>query len=304
MVYIYTMKILVLYVMLLVMAGGACTQTTDGWPLITSPLSLVATLPGTLKESSALVVTPHGLFSLSDNSRPEFFRLDTASGEILQTIGIRNIDFVDKEALAFDGTYFYIGDFGNNLSLRKDLKIVKVDARQIGNQQEVLVDGQVITFHYPEQEMRSVLSKDNSFDCEAMVVAGDSLYLFTKQRSDHQTTLYALPKEPGTYAAIRKAEFDVRGRVTDAALSPDQKTLLLLGYQEKHQYPFLWKFTNFRGQDFFAGTAQHQELIREPLNWQTEGIAFIDSRQIFVSCETTREVPAALFKASLDKIIP
>ncbi len=285
--------------MLLILAGGACTETTDSVP--TGSLSRIATLPGALKESSALSYTPQGLFTLSDNSRPEFFRLDTASGKIIQTIVIRTIDFVDKEALAFDGTHFYIGDFGNNLSLRNNLKIVKVDARQLTQQDEVFVEGQVITFHYPEQ---GLLDEENAFDCEAMVVAADSIYLFTKQRSDHQTTLYALPKEPGTYAASRKAVFDAQGRITGAALSPDAKTLLLLGYQQNHQFPFLWKFTDFEGQDFFAGQAQYQQLINEPLNWQTEGIAFSNHRRIYVSCETTPQVQAALFEGNLEEIFP
>ncbi len=296
-IYIYTMKILVLHLILLVMAATACTQPTGS-------LYQQASLPPALKESSALTVTPQGLYTLSDNSRPEFFRLDTASGAILQTIRVRNIDFVDKEALAFDGTHFYIGDFGNNLSLRKDLKIVKVDASQINQQDEVWVEGQLITFHYPEQERRSVLNKENAFDCEAMVLAGDSIYLFTKQRSDHQTTLYALPKAPGTYAATRQAVFDAAGRITGAALSPDEQTLLLLGYQKKHQNPFLWKFTDFQGRDFFAGQVQHQLLIREPLNWQTEGIAFSNAQQIYVSCETTREMQATLFKGNLQEVFP
>ncbi|MFN2424150.1 MAG: hypothetical protein ABR572_10285, partial [Cryomorphaceae bacterium] len=160
-------------------------------------------------------------------------------------------------------------------------------------------DGEVIEFYYPEQTDFDMKKSKNDFDCEAMVLQGDSIYLFTKQRSDHRTTLYALPNTPGRHAAVKKAVFDVQGRVTDAALSPDGKTLLLLGYQKKHHYPFIWEITGFTGADFFTGHAEYELITKFPVDFQTEGIAFSNNENVFISCESSDDVKAALYRVRL-----
>lgn len=259
----------------------------------------IGLLPTPLEESSGLIFTEQGLFSLSDDKRPEVYILDAESAYVLKTVVVNGADFKDKEALAADDEYLYIGDFGNNDGDRKDLKIVKVRLADIGSGTRSEVRGEVIAFHYPEQTDFDVKKKENDFDCEAMVARGDSLYLFTKQRSDHRTTLYALPKKPGNYAARKRGVFDSQGRITDAALSPDGKTLLLLGYQKKHHFPFVWKITDFAGADFFSGHAEYDLLTKYPLDWQTEGIAFKDSATIFVTCEGSDDVKAGLYRMSL-----
>lgn len=262
-------------------------------------LTHVGLLPAPLEESSGLIFTPRGLFSLADDKRPEVFILDTATAFILQTVTVKDVKFKDKEALATDDEYLYIGDFGNNDGDRKDLKIVKVKLDDIGTDARAEVSGEVIAFHYPEQTEFKMKKKENDFDCEAMVALGDSLYLFTKQRSDHRTTLYVLPKTPGKHAAMKRGVFDSQGRITGAALSPDGKTLLLLGYQKKHHFPFVWKITDFEGANFFAGRADYDLLTKFPIDWQTEGIAFADGATIFLSCEGSGDVKAGLYRARL-----
>jgi hypothetical protein len=256
----------------------------------------VAGLPEKLIESSGLAYTSHGLFSLSDNKSPEIYRIDLADGKILQTLIISNHTFSDKEALSFDEDYLYIGDFGNNKDNRTDLKIVKVKFEDITDEEVVRVDGEAIFFYYPEQQHFSSKKRDRRFDCEAMVVLQDSIYLFTKQRSDHHTTVYALPKDMGTYAAIKSSEFNAEGLITDAAFHQQSNTLLLLGYLDKHQFPFIWKFEGFANTAFFKGSAQKISLHDSPLDWQTEGITFIFENEVFISCETTPEVSAGLYK--------
>lgn len=268
-----------------------------------TPLVKKGMFPPQLDESSGLIFTPRGLFSLADDKRPEFYRVDTANAGILQTIVMPDINFKDKEAISFDGEFLYISDFGNNDGDREDLKIVKIKLGDIGSETNTEAEGEVIEFYYPEQTDFDIKKKLNDFDCEAMVVHGDSIYLFTKQRSDHRTTLYALPKTPGRHAAVKKAVFDSQGRVTGAALSPDGKTLLLLGYQKKHQYPFIWKITDFTGADFFTGHAEYELLTKFPLDWQTEGVAFLDNENIFISCESSGDVKAALYRVRLSDLM-
>jgi len=255
--------------------------------------------PQQLYESSGLIFTPQGLFSLSDDKRPEFHRVDTTGAEILQTIVVRDITFEDKEAISFDGDFLYIGDFGNNDGDRDDLKIVKIKAGDVPSETVAEVEGEVIEFYYPEQVEFGKKKGKNDFDCEAMVVHGESIYLFTKQRSDHHTTLYAVPNASGRHAAEKKAVFDAQGRVSDAALSPDGSTLLLLGYQKKHHFPFIWQITEFSGADFFIGHAEYELLSKYPVDFQTEGIAFSDNENVFISCESSDDVKAALYRVRL-----
>jgi hypothetical protein len=259
----------------------------------------VAGLPGKLRESSGLVYTPYGLFTLSDNKSPEIYRIDTANGKILQTIIILNHDFTDKEALAYDENYLYIGDFGNNNDNRTDLKIVKIKFDDISGQAISEVTGEAIHFYYPEQKHFSGNDRIRAFDCEAMIVLGDSIFLFTKQRNDHYTTLYVLPVESGTYGAHKKGSFNAGGLITDAAYHLKSNTLVLLGYQKKHQFPFIWKFDGFTGSTSFNANAQKISLHYASLAWQTEGITFISENEIFISCETTIDVVAGLYRIRL-----
>jgi len=267
-----------------------------------TPLTGKGVFPQRLDESSGLIFTPMGLFSLSDENRNEFYRVDTANAGIVQTVTVSGHSFADTEAISYDGEFLYIGDFGNNDGDRKDLKIIKVKASDISNETTTKARGEAIEFHYPEQTEFDLKKGQNDFDCEAMVISGDSIYLFTKQRSDHRTTLYALPAAPGKHAAIKKAVFDAKGRITDAAISPDGNTLLLLGYQKKHQYPFVWKITESTGGDFFTGHAEYELLSKYPLDWQTEGISFIDNESIFISCESTEDVQASLYHVRLSTL--
>jgi hypothetical protein len=263
----------------------------------------VSMLGKKLAESSALLYVDGTLFTLSDDKKPVLFRIDTATAKIRQTISIENASFTDKEALAMDDEYIYIGDVGNNTGSRRDLQVVRISKSDITASKELSVKGERISFTYPEQVKFGVKPKDNKFDCEAMVVMGDSIYLFTKQHNNLKTTLYALPKKPGTYEARKKGVFDVKGMISDATLSPDGTTLLLLGYGRQHQSSFIWKFTGFTGADFFSGYSSVITLSSEQLAWQTEGITFIDNSEVFISCEETNDLPAALYRLNVNDLL-
>ncbi|MEJ7677166.1 MAG: hypothetical protein WKG06_04695 [Segetibacter sp.] len=64
--------------------------------------------------------------ALMTGGTPDLYRIDTASNTILQTVRLTGTTNVDWEESAFDGTYFYVGDFGNNKDgARTNLKIYK-----------------------------------------------------------------------------------------------------------------------------------------------------------------------------------
>src|SRR5690606_24654166 len=122
---------------------------------------------------------------------------------------------------AQDSSYVYIGDFGNNHhGSRTDLHILKIakDSLTAGNPVP-----EFIGFTYSDQILGESDSDKTDFDCEAMIISGDSIYLFTKQWSSKRTSLYALPKTPGRHVAQFKTTHDVDGLITGATYMEDKK---------------------------------------------------------------------------------
>jgi len=249
-----------------------------------------------LKESSGLVFTKHGLWSFNDGKSASIYRIDTTTGTILQEVKMANTSFIDAEAIAKDDQYLYIEDAGNNDGHRKDLKIVRIRLTDIDTSLKVqTVFAEEIKFNYPEQTGFSGDKKDNNFDCESMIATKDSLYLFTKRRGDYQSSIYVLPKNSGTVQAHLAGTFNVKGLVTDAALSPNGKYLVLIGYQKGHYNSFIWIFHQFKKDHFFEGENKLLLLNEKNDTWQTEGITFLNDSSLFISCESTEDHSASLY---------
>lgn len=244
-----------------------------------------------------MAFTPEGLLAINDGAEPLLHRLDPLSGALLGTIVI-DARFIDKESVTCDDQHLYIGDFGNNKDERTDLRIARVPLAALRQDTVPASAIEWIRFRYPEQTDFAPKKDDGEFDCEAMVALGDSLYLFTKRRRDHRTKLYALPKEPGDHAALPKGLFNARGRISGASLSADGSTLVLVGYQNRHQFPFLYRFTGYHGAEFFAGQATYFQLSYEPLNWQIEAIALRGNDEALFCNERTPDREQAIFQLS------
>jgi hypothetical protein len=96
-----------------------------------------------------------------------------------------------------------------------------------------------IWFTYSNQTDFTATSGNNTnFDCEAFIVSSDSIYLFTKQWLNQQSTIYVLPKIPGTYSAQLKATIPVNGLITGANYQEEKRLITLIGYSSLLQ-PFL-----------------------------------------------------------------
>jgi hypothetical protein len=256
-----------------------------------------AIFPEKLHESSGIVFTEHGLWTFNDGKTNAIYRVDTSTGIILQEINIANVSFQDAEAITCDKDFIYIEDGGNNAGHRKDLKVVRIRLSDIDTSIKIqTLQGDIIQFSYAEQTGFNEDKKDNCFDCEAMTAFDDSLFLFTKRRCDNTTKVYHLSKKPGNYVLQPSGSFDAQGLITDAAISPSGKYLLLLGYQKGHYASFMWVFSKFKGTDFFKGKSSKILLNSKNTTWQTEGITFLDDASIFLTCESTQDNPAALYK--------
>lgn len=102
---------------------GSCMYNPTAYtpPIKVDPINAI------LIESSGLQMAGDFLWSFNDGSgAAAIYRIDTLSSNILQTVNLGAAANVDWEDIAFDGTYFYVGDFGNNANgARTDLKIYK-----------------------------------------------------------------------------------------------------------------------------------------------------------------------------------
>ncbi|MDQ6842742.1 MAG: hypothetical protein M3Z92_00115 [Bacteroidota bacterium] len=85
------------------------------------------TLPSVLHESSGLCYTDGNLWTFGDSGNLNaIYKIDTATGAVVQIVIIQNFSNTDWEDIAADSSYIYIGDFGNNDGNRKDLKIIRI----------------------------------------------------------------------------------------------------------------------------------------------------------------------------------
>ena len=116
----------------------------------------------------------------------------------------------------------------------------------------------------------------------------DSIYLFTKQWLNSQTTVYAFPKKPGTHVAKRIESFDTKGLVTGATYLEAQRMVVLCGYNTM-MHPFLYLFYNYRQDKFFSGNKRRVELSM-PFH-QVEGITTCDGFTYHITSEAFLHEP-------------
>jgi len=245
-----------------------------------------AQLTDALHETSGLVYSDNLLWTMNDDTDNTIYGVDT-NGVIQKKIALKNATNKDWEEIAQDSSYFYIGDFGNNVSgNRKDLRILRVEKISLeGKTQKI----DTISFSYSNQtDFTKIKSNTTNFDCEAFVVVNDSIYLFTKQWKQKRTTVYVIPKTPGNYTAQLKDTFNVNGLITSATILPDKKLLALSGYR-KSLTPFVYLFYDYERSSFFSGN-RRKIKIALPFH-QIEGITTKNGLQYYLSNENFTRKP-------------
>ncbi len=276
--------------------NGACIYNPEnGKPVLMAPLKQIS-------ESSGLVYSDGRLWTFGDSGNPaEIFSVDTATGSIIQTVHIRNYPNTDWEDITADSDYLYISDLGNNTGDRTDLEILKIAKHDIGSAAAVSVSALAINIAYNDQSDFSPNDHTN-FDCEAILSMGDSLYLFSKDRGDLQTRVYAVSKTPGTYRLSPYTSYNVNGEITGADFNPATREAVLIGYMGSKLNSFIWILDDFQDQMFFSGNKRRIEIGNNSLEWQTEGICFIDPTRVFISCESTPDIGSSLYSLDLRQL--
>ena len=125
-------------------------------------------------------------------------------------------------------------------------------------------------------------SNTTNFDCEAFIVSGDSIYLFSKEWKQKRTSVYVISKLPGQHIAQLKESYNVKGLITAATYVAEKKLLVLAGYS-KSLSPFIYLFYNYNESGFFSGN-KRKIKIALPFH-QMEGISTLDGLHYFLSNE-------------------
>lgn len=252
-------------------------------------------LPEIVNETSGLILWNDRIWTHNDDTDTKLFALNTNnpdSNEAVALIGTNNIDW---EEISQDENYIYLGDFGNNANgNRKDLQIYKIKkSTLLTNNQEI----ETIKFSYSAQtDFTATGSNNTDFDCEAMVVTTDKIFLFTKEWISKKTSIYSLPKNPGNYVAAYQSTYDVSGLITGAAFLESKDLLVLCGYSSQIS-PFLYLLYDFSGEQFFGGN-KRKIALDLPLH-QTEGITTSDGLNYFISNEKYDIITQKLHKLDL-----
>jgi len=163
-----------------------------------------------LDEISGLeIVSDSILIAINDGGHnPELILMDI-DGNIQRRVLIAYATNADWEDITSDEKYIYVGDFGNNLNKRTDMLIYKVLIDDLLTMD--IVSAEKILFRFEEQKRFPPASDSLFFDVEAMCEYNDSLWIFTKNRSngsDKDTWAYVIPKTPGEHHIKRKYSID------------------------------------------------------------------------------------------------
>lgn len=245
------------------------------WPLIillfiacqTGNLRVIADLPSSLKETSAVEMTSNSdlLWVVEDSgNKNELYGLDN-QGNITKYIKIKNRRNKDWEDLASDSLgNIYIGDFGNNNKKRKSFAILKVNEPDMApNETEV----ESIEFTLPE--------KIKSHDFEAFFLLKDHFYIFSK--SHKHGKLFKVPNREGKHEASLVTNFNLKGK-SNAITAADYRNgkVALLNHDK------VWLLSNFEGDDFFGGDIEALEFMHKS---QKEGISFKNDFTLIITDE-------------------
>ena len=260
-------------------------------------LTYITKLPKKLKENSGMAIGKDStVWFVNDGGNEDKIYQINNKGKILKELEVKNAKNKDWEDMARDKDgNVYIADTGNNANKRKDLVIYKIPDpdKEKGDK----IKAEQIEFSFPEQRKFPPKQKNLLYDTEAIFYAKDSLYLITKNRShpfNGNALIYRIPAKKGNYKATYLGEFIACTdfsicKITAADISPDGKTIALLGYGK------LWLFTNFNLSNFFEGELKTIDL---GIRTQLESISFLNNKTLLLSDEQLHKSGRNLYSFS------
>lgn len=268
--------------------------------ITTSSLKQIAELPKALKEISGIAYRNDLIYCIEDSGNENKVIVIDTLGNTQRSIVINNTQNIDWEDLVFDEIgNLYIGDFGNNDNIRKDLAIYKINKSDLSKASTDV--SYKITFDYPEQTTFPPKKKDFMFDVEAFFEYQNNFYLFTKNRSkgfDGTCHIYKVPNKSGHHKAQRiqtiKTCSDYHTcAITSATISPDGSKFVILSHSK------IWLFKNYTSNSIADG-----KMIELNLNHfsQKESICFKNNDILYLADEKVKKSGGNLYEVSLKSL--
>lgn len=277
--------------------------------------SEIGTLDSLLDGTSTLFFWNNGYWTFNDHYDNCLYLIDSSNANILNTLCINGLISEDMEEISQDSFYLYFGDMGNNRGNRHDLRILRISKESILNQTFII---DTIAFSYEDQTDFTAQPQATDFDCEAFVVTDDSIYLFTKQWISTQTTIYSLPKTPGTHIAQRRGTHNVNGLITGATYMPEYQLIALCGYSYSRKVkvsslrPFIVLLYDYPDNRFFSGNKRRLNF-KSTVKSQVEALATQNGLDYYITNERFKttvmgipfDLPAKLQRVDLrDYLLP
>jgi hypothetical protein len=245
-------------------------------------LKMLGDLPNTLKEVSGNEFLPQtkAFWVLEDGGNSsKIYQLST-KGKVTRVLDIKKKNN-DWEDLTSDNEgNLYIGDFGNNNNERKNLKILKVAAKDTSAKEATVIE---FEFEYENQDKFPPKKKFRFFDAESFFYFNNHFYVFTKSRVNKaygKTWLYKIPAIKGKHKAQLIGYYnncdDEDCWITSADISSDGKTVVLLSQKN------VLLFSDFKNDDFLSGKVKKIPLEHRS---QKEGVCFKDVNTLLITDE-------------------
>lgn len=280
---------------------------------VTIETTTIGMLDSLLDGTSTLFFWNNGFWTFNDHNDNCLYLIDSTNATITNTLCINGLISKDMEEISQDSLYLYFGDVGNNRGNRHDLRILRISKESILNQIFAI---DTIAFTYEDQTDFTSQPQATDFDCEAFVVTEDSIYLFTKQWVSTQSTIYSLPKTPGTHIAQRRETYNVNGLITGAAYIPEYQLIVLCGYSYSRKVkvsslrPFIVLLYDYRENRFFSGNKRRLNF-KSSVKSQMEAIATHNGLDYYITNEHFKttvmgipfDLPAALKRVDLRKYL-
>lgn len=282
-----------LFLSLLALSSLGCAQRVHYLQL--QPFG---SFPEKLGEVSGIARADRGNFwVIQDSGNPDEVHLVDSTARLIKSLKVDNAKNRDWEELALDPQgNLYIGDFGNNANERKDLTIYKISAKELG---KAAPKAEKIEFTYPQQKDFPPPKDSRYYDTEGFFHHGEGLYIFTKNRTrpyDGKTLIYRLDDRPGKQTARYLGALFLCGdkdqcSVTAADISPDGRTIALLGYG------LLFLVRDFQLSDFSTAEIQIYDLRSRT---QLESVLFQDENTLILADEENKYGGRKLYRLTID----
>jgi hypothetical protein len=267
--------------------NGSCSYDPQSY----SP-PLVKSLNATLKEISGIIYYKNRLVALNDGGGGnKLYMLDTANGNILQTITVEGATNVDWEDIAQDSNYIYVGDIGNNAhGNRTDLCIYKISKSAFVDTGDFTIPAihvEKINYSYSDQtDFTSLASNTTRYDCESMIIARDSIHLFSKNWVDSFAVHYVLSPKAGTQIAERLDSLDTGGYMLTGADAGAWDEILFTSYNQSGDCSLFLLYGFDSTNNFFTtGNKRQIQLPGVLTSGQVESVCFVNGIHGFIANE-------------------